>query len=260
MRKCLLSILFALLPWQPATAIDTITLYGDANYPPYSYLEDGQFKGIYVDFLRQLAAELPGYQLELKPVPWKRGLAQLQSGEIFGLFPPYRLSGRDYIVGYSEPLFRETVVLLCHRQYLSRPRQRFPDDFTGLVIGVNSGFLLSDQLQQASHSGQIRLEEAQSTSANLRKLASARIACYANDRLAIRFALQKLRSESLPAELRDEQLLVEVTELASNPAHIGFGRQAETPAGLRFRQALDAALRAAGARGDIRKLLPHYGM
>ena len=55
-RLCLALALLGILP--PALAApQTVILYGDDDYAPYSYVEHGAFKGMYIDILRQSASE-----------------------------------------------------------------------------------------------------------------------------------------------------------------------------------------------------------
>ena len=67
-RLCL-ALALALLGMLPPVlaAPQTVILYGDDDYAPYSYVENGAFKGMYIDILRQAASRMPGYRLELQP-------------------------------------------------------------------------------------------------------------------------------------------------------------------------------------------------
>jgi polar amino acid transport system substrate-binding protein len=153
------SICCLLLALPVAHATEKVVLYGDENYPPYSYMENGRFTGIDVDILRLAAILLsPQYQIQLAPIPWKRGLAMMEKGRAFGLFPPGRKLDRTYIDQYSIPILRESVVVFCNRLVMRTSRRNFPEDFAGLTIGINAGFLLSDRLVQAANAGIVILE------------------------------------------------------------------------------------------------------
>jgi hypothetical protein len=67
-------------------APQTVILYGDDDYAPYSYVENGVFKGMYIDILRAAADKMPGYRLVLQPRP---GNGPRCTGERpgLGLFP-----------------------------------------------------------------------------------------------------------------------------------------------------------------------------
>ena len=153
-----------------ATAAEKVVLEADDDYAPYSYVEKGQHKGIYVDFLKKVAEKLaPAYEVSLQPVPWKRGLQNLEKGDSLALFPPYFNKERKFIQPYSTPLFRETVVLFCTDEVMKTPRKNFPDDFAGLTIGINLGFALGEKMVSAAKSGKIKTEEVKGNEANIKK-------------------------------------------------------------------------------------------
>ena len=148
---------------------------------------------MYVEILEKAAERLkPAYDVMLQPVPWKRGLADLEFGSAFALFPPGLKRERTYIDRYSVPIFHETVVVFCNDAVMSRHPVRFPEDFNGLTVGVNLGFLLSDRLMQAAKQGTVKIESAKNNEANLKKLASRRVDCFASDRAAARHSAQQL--------------------------------------------------------------------
>ncbi|QZA78537.1 transporter substrate-binding domain-containing protein [Deefgea tanakiae] len=167
-----------------AFSAEEVIVYGDESYPPYSYVEAGEFKGIYVDYIRQLTANMSDYRVRISPVPWKRGLSMLKNGSAFALFPPYRFKERDYIQFYSLPLYQESVVV-CNRTIMTKSRVKFPEDFTDVVIGINRGYLLSSELQSAITNNFVKVEEANGNETNLKKLAALHTACYINDKVSI---------------------------------------------------------------------------
>lgn len=249
------SLCAALLALQSAHATELVVLYGDENFPPYSYIKNGRFTGIDIDILRAAAAQLaPAYRVELTPTPWKRGLAMLENGTAFGLFPPGHKLDRTYIDQYSVPILRESVVVFCNRQVMRLPRGNFPEDYTGLTIGINAGFLLSDRLIQAANQGIVHLEPAKDNDANLKKLALHRIDCYASDRLAASFSARQLGAE-LGA---DERVLQIATELSAEETYIGYRKNNVPAFKADFIEKMNAALRAIKANGDIARIIERY--
>ena len=95
-----------------------IELYGDNNYPPYSYVgEDNKLVGIYPSILREAVKEITGYKVTLKAVPWKRGLRMLKKNKIQGLFPPYfRVEQRPFMWPYSLAILEEEAVVVCRKE------------------------------------------------------------------------------------------------------------------------------------------------
>lgn len=238
-----------------AHATELVILYGDANYPPYSYVENGRFTGIDVDILSLAAAKLsPAYRLKLIPTPWKRGLSMLENGTAFGLFPPGMKLDRTYIDHYSTPILRESVVVFCNRAVMRRPRSNFPADYAGLTIGINAGFLLSDRLVQAANGGIVRLEPAKDNDSNLKKMALHRIDCYASDRLAALFSAKKLG-----AELNiDERVPQVATELSEEETYIGYSARNAPAFKADFIVKMNTALRLMKVNGDIARIIERY--
>jgi polar amino acid transport system substrate-binding protein len=239
----------------PGTAADTVILYGDSDYPPYSYIENGRFTGIYVDMLNIAAGMMaPQFKVELRPLPWKRGLADLENGHAFGLFPPGMKKERGYIAPYSLPLYRETVVLFCNDKVMATPRTKFPDDFGGLAVGVNAGFRLSARLIDAANRGLLRLEPGPGNESNLKKLAVGRIDCYASDRGAALFSLKHLRlTGQLPGlELR------EAVELSGENTYIGYSSANNPPYKAAFIEKMNAAILSIQSSGAAARIERGY--
>jgi len=232
----------------PLYAADTVILYGDSDYPPYSYMENGRFTGIYVDMLTLAARALaPQYQVELRPLPWKRGLAELENGHAFALFPPGLKKERAYIGAYSVPLYRETVVLFCNEKIMKARRSMFPADFAGLTVGVNAGFLLSARLIDAARQDLLRLAPAGGNEANLKKLALGRIDCYASDRGAAMYSAKRLR-----------MVLREAVELSGENTYIGYSGANNPPYKAAFMARMNAAIDAIHKSGASARIEQAY--
>jgi len=251
---CLASFSMFFIGLTSAHATEKIVIYGDDDYAPYSYLEDGQFKGIYVKILQEAAKKLaPDYVIELQAIPWKRGLAELENGKSFALFPPGLKSERTYIQPYSVSLYRETVVLFCSDKIMHRPHSNFPDDYIGLTIGVNLGFLLSDRLILASRQGKIILDAAKGNETNLKKLARQRIDCYASDRTAARYSLKRLGSSLGP-----DFILQEAIELSGEDTFIAYSSRNNPAYKTDFINKMNATIELMKQDGEIRKIENDY--
>lgn len=64
-----------------------VTIFADDAYPPYSYAENGRAVGIYPEILRAADVLMTEFEIELQPIPWRRGLKLLEAGRIFALLP-----------------------------------------------------------------------------------------------------------------------------------------------------------------------------
>lgn len=248
-------ILLGLCPAVMAHAVEKVILYGDEDYAPYSYVENGEFKGMYVDLLKKAAQRLaPEYEIELRPRPWTRGLLELQRGTSFALFPPGLKKERPYIEPYSIPLYRETVVLFCNEDVMKTSHKKFPEDFAGLHIGVNAGFLLSERLMNAANSGLLQLDSAKGNEANIKKLALKRVDCYASDRGAALYSAKRIRPylDTLGFKMR------EAVELSGENTYIAYSMYNNPPYKADFVQKMNEAIAAIKKSGEVEKIEDAY--
>ena len=234
-----------------------LVIYGDDDYPPYSYVDNGQLKGIYTEIVREAVQSMPQYAVQLRPVPWKRGVLMLQTGEAFALYPPYSWRSERPYVRYSVPLLMEQLVVLCNQDVLAkRALRQWPADYGGLHIGVNAGFLLGDAQQTAAlQAASIVFDTAKGTRTNLLKLMRGRIDCYVSDRLSAQWELQRIAGDSRAGTPR--QAIHETAQLASQQGHVGF--TVRQPAQYPYRDDFIAQFNAAIVRmqhnGAIRRIV-----
>jgi polar amino acid transport system substrate-binding protein len=205
-----------------AAATIEVVVYADDSYPPYSYTENGELKGIYPAIFSRLFARMQGYKIQIRAVPWKRGLMLMETGQGLALFPPYARTDRSYM-RYSNPVFIEQLALFCRNAVLTGGvrRTKWPEDFYGLHIGINAGFSVGgEQYQQAVKDGKIFQEQAPGNRSNLLKLMLGRIDCYINDRLSILWEADHIRTEGLSVD--SSQSISEVMALKQEASYLAF--------------------------------------
>jgi len=169
-----------------ATAQEVIIL-ADDSYPPYSFVENGKVKGIYVDIVKEAAKLLdPYYKVSFIAYPWKRALHEIKEGTAFAIIPPYQhIKGRPYIWPYSVKIIKEEIVAFCNKNInlLEQINRKTTKRSSPLIIGVNAGYLLLNKiLEQAKKENKIVIAENKSTHSNIMKLYAKRIDCYLNDK------------------------------------------------------------------------------
>ncbi|WP_229257403.1 substrate-binding periplasmic protein [Duganella callida] len=202
-----------------------VTIYADAGYPPYSYEKNGKPAGLYYEIVRAAFTRMKGYRIEVQTVPWKRGMALLKSGTALALYPPYmNTTDEPWTWPYSLPLYDEKVVAVCRKDVLAAgPRKRWPQDFYGLTIGNNAGFIVGGvAFEQAVRAGRLRVEEARDSETNIIKLGLRRIDCYINDRRSIQWTLKQLKAGGRYDEGGSHAELAEATEIATEQGFLGF--------------------------------------
>ncbi len=210
----------------PAQAGDiAVTIYADEGYPPYSFAQHGKPAGLYYEIVKAALARMEGYRVDIKPIPWKRGMALLESGEAFALYPPY-LNTKDepWTWPYSLPLYEEHVVAFCRKEVVAKKMpMKWPEDFYGMRIGNNAGFIVGGaQFDQAVKQGKITLEEARDNQANIIKLGMRRLDCYINDRESILWTRKALAREGKLDEGRTHAVLVEAAVIGVEQGFLGF--------------------------------------
>ena len=240
-------------------SIDTygqeVTLYGDDEYPPYSYVENAIQKGIYADILRKVDKEIPDYQIVLKALPWKRGLRMLHHGDIAFLYPPYkRLKERPYM-SYSLPILREELSIFCRKDTQLTPASIFPDDFKGMLVGENLGFSSGDKIHKARNSGFIKLSSSKGTLANLKRLINRSLNCYVNDRLSILYELHLLQAQGD----YDGESIVETVSISNEYGHLGVTKKmANFPYLKDFLKKFNHVVKRLDEKGEIKKIADSY--
>ena len=262
MHKLLLAMLCALLhgaAW--AQHPIEVTVLCDAGYPPYSYVENGEAKGLYSDILREVFARMPGYRVSIRPVPWPRGLAELARGSSFALFPPYHRPQERPWMDYSRPILEESVVTFVRSASVQRRALHdFPAAYAGLRIGLNRGFsiIVDPRYDLMLAEGALEQSFAKDNRTNLLQLRQGRIDVYINDRLSILWELQRMNKEGLTGSKLD--WLVEGTKLSSEHGHLGYTRlNAQAyPYKEDFMQRVDAALVELQRDGSIARLARRY--
>ncbi|WP_421904156.1 substrate-binding periplasmic protein [Maridesulfovibrio sp.] len=79
------------------------------EYPPYSYLQDGKPKGLFIDLVHRIQEKLDGECSEVKFYPWARGYKKLQAGEGDVLFPMCMTTERSTMFKFVGPVFWDDI-------------------------------------------------------------------------------------------------------------------------------------------------------
>ncbi|MEO4048810.1 transporter substrate-binding domain-containing protein [Pseudomonas sp. CAU 1711] len=246
----------------PAAAATAVTILCDNGYPPYSYEENGEAKGLYNDILRAAFAQMPDYQVEIQPVPWRRGLDALAKGRSFALFPPYYRPAERPYMDYSRPILEERLVVFVRAEVArARSIDIFPEDYVGLRIGINAGFspVQNPLYHRMLGKGLLTESFAKDNRSNLLKLHRGRIDAYINDRLSILWELGNLQQRGeLPGDARE--LLIEGPTLSVEQGYLGFTNRNphDFPYKEDFIRQLNAALDSLEQAGAIQQTVMYY--
>lgn len=233
-----------------AWASQKVVVYGDDGYPPYSYRDGRDVKGIYVDILTEAFSKMDGYDVEIQTLPWRRLISELEAGKIMAGFPPYKVAARPWMV-YSEPILQENLVVFGLKSKVEG-KTKWPEDFYGSKVGLNHGFsyenLLGPEATEAVKGGKMAVEEAMDSPTNLRKLAAGRIDIYVNDQLT-----------DISEFSSGEDPIVVATTIGGQWGYLGFSSEnSDFPYADDFRAAFDEVIKEMKDSGRIDEILKDY--
>jgi len=164
----------------------TVELSGDMNYPPYSYIENGTPKGVYVDIIKTAFKQIKEYDVRFNMMAYKRAIAMTKQGKTVGFFPPYYGKERTQWTKFSEPILAETTIVFAKEDIL-KDRKNYPEDFYGKTLCLNRGFnkslLGGDKLAAAIDSKKLKLIEANDNQGCLSRVSRGLADFYINDQL-----------------------------------------------------------------------------
>lgn len=286
---CLLTILCLLATRVNASDRTHLVIAGDSNHPPYSYVEDGVNKGIYVDIITSALGEMEPYSYTIKLFPWKRALSVAQSGRVQALFPPhYFPEKRPYLSHYSKPILKEYVSVYCHQDALSRKgihlaqnsseQQiiQWPEQLFGANFAISRGVKMGgSDFWQAVDDGKIAIIETNGVKDAIRMMLAKRVDCHINDQVTVEWHLNHF-SDRYAADSHASSLSTSTSHLQPNPELIKHYLTVSTSAGYlaisdkwdstqaeqfldHFNKALDHLYQSGEVERIIKRYMDHSG-
>ncbi len=155
---CFLPPTFFLKVW----AAEPMSISLTQTFKPYTYLEDGKWKGIDIEIGRELHQRM-GLEVELTALPWARQLAYAKSGEVAGLLTAYCEDERDFLEPTSEHYYKVKASLFARRDVAAKaPIKQLADIPNGARVGVIIENIFNDVLDSRTE-----IERARSHSSEL---------------------------------------------------------------------------------------------
>ncbi len=149
--------------------LDFVTM---ADFPPYSYLENGKPTGIDVDIIYEMAHR-GGLKIKIELLPWKRVMHYTEHGRADGAFAAFKSPEREKFAYYVHtPLHKSTYNIFVKKD----KEFQFDNiqDLYGKRIGKNLGFHISSEFEQAEKERKIFILEA-TMELNFKRLVHDRI-------------------------------------------------------------------------------------
>jgi len=166
------------------TAVHPLVLFGDDNFPPMSWMENGQPKGLNVDVARAVARQM-GRELTIELMNWSDAQARVRSGEADGLLAMTYSQERAATFDFAVPTLSRAYSVFVRSGDASI---RDVSDLAGKRVGVTLGGLPRTLLAER---GGITLVLVESYPDAFDRLASGALDAVAADRWAAAFSIQQ---------------------------------------------------------------------
>jgi polar amino acid transport system substrate-binding protein len=255
-----------------------VTIYVDDAYIPFSYMADGQAKGMYIDVLKAVFKKMDGFKVSMTPVPWKRGRYMMERGNGFGLAPAF-FHGHDwpYIYPYSLPFYTETIIAVCNENILKQPKPNWPEDYKGLSIGNVAGFdgWGGDKFRSLVKDGKIGYFELKGSEKIIRRLLIKRCDCIMMENRAFDYEIDRMKKAGIYDAksgtykafkgIYEKKILSKFKKgaiIGTDPVYIGYSETAikngKYQYAYKFRKSFDRIVYKMTKSGEIERIMDAY--
>jgi polar amino acid transport system substrate-binding protein len=195
MKKFLfqLVVTFFLTPANTVIAESETMVWGFSDYPPFKYKEDGEYKGIDVLLMNDIAESL-GVKIEYVECPFKRCLELMKSGRIdFMTAIGMRDDRKDYVDFIFPPYNEKNAKVLYFKKGSAVKIDKFEDMYK-YSIGVKNGVSYFPRFDEDN---KIDKQVVNEVEINLRKLEQSRIDAAMNTEIQMDYLILKLGYEGV---------------------------------------------------------------
>ena len=121
----------------------------DAAFPPFTWVEEGQFRGFDVEVIRAIA-ELEGFRVEFRDLPWATIITALAQGKIDVIASGLTLTcERDQVVDFSLPYWEVDQAVLVREDSQLNAITAFLGTSVGAQVGTTGYQWIEDNLLKA---------------------------------------------------------------------------------------------------------------
>ena len=166
----------------------TFNIIGDDDYPPFTYSDkNDQVSGIDIELFQEVAKRLD-VEINIRLVPWKRLLKMTKQGDVVGSFALFKTPERESFSLFTYPIHHSTFKLFTTKNH--NLNYSSVKDLYGKRIGIEAGFVISDEFDQASSRGDISLIQIFSFDDAFRRLLMGGIDAFVGNDLVVRHKLK----------------------------------------------------------------------
>jgi len=237
-------LLVSLCACSGTSAGKTFTVGFDSNFPPFGYMENGQYRGFDLDLARAVASR-NGWEIKLQPIDWENKDAALESGAIDCIWSGFTITGREYSYTWSEPYADNSQVVVVRRDSGIRTFA----DLSGKTVAVQSNSSAQAALWSAG-CAELTKTFAETHTVTDYNTAFAELAAGKVDAVAMDIGVAKFQIEG-----REDSFVILDGTLGVEQYGIGF-KLGNTALRDQVQKTYDALL----ADGTVAKLAEEYGL
>lgn len=169
---------------------DTLVFAGIDSTIPFSYKDNGGYKGIFCDITDEIIRRL-NVDAKVELLSFALILRYLKDGTVDGCFMLYRNKERESFALFSDqPVLRSSINVYVIKG------QEFPfqsvKDLFGKRVGKQANFFTSKEFVDAVDTRRLVLDEARTCELNLKKLIAGRIDCYVGGAIGTYHSIKEL--------------------------------------------------------------------
>lgn len=243
-----------------------VTLLIEQSYPPYSYVDDNELKGLLVDIVSTIDKKLEGFTIKLIPSTWPVAKSKIRNGEQLGLVGPYlNVDIWPYMYPYSATILYEKVITVCHENEMldrskGQPRE-WPDSYANLTIGTVAGYDGWHGDYRNSNVNTMRFFEYPNTDVALMAVYKEFVPCTIFEKATYQHTIKQLLRDK---RIKEDHNLAIAQVLAQKSVHIGYSEKAfqsgNYPHAYEFQKAFDTELVKILNSGQFDALFESYGV
>jgi len=230
----------------PAQAAETLRMVYFDNFPPYSWIENGQIRGILPDVAREVLERKLGVATTHEGMPWARAQEMVKIGKADGFISVPTDQRRSYA-----QISTESVIVLGNSLFVPAASQNLEALRAVKSLDDLKSFALLDYIGDGWGKEMLagmQVHYAPSLDQVLRMLAMNRGDGFLQVDLVVLHAIKKLG-------LGDKIVEIQIPAIPAAPFHLCLGNQS----GFRgLLPAFDAALKAMKTDGTLEGIIKNY--
>ncbi len=258
-RLTILSALFFILTSATSVSANTqyknkniVSLAGIDSYVPYSYKENNQIKGLYIDIIEELFARTE-YRAKIKLMPFKRLLSSAQQGNTDGVIGVFATTEREAYLTYVKDAPLAKITQYIYTLKTSEIKSSKIDDIEGKVIAHKRGFIMSAQLSQAAENQKITRKEVETTKQLVLLLLAGRVDGFVQEKANATYFIKKYDKSGLISPLQPP--------VSDNRfSYLAFSKKSLASLPDDFITAITASFKSMAADGTIDKIYDKYNL